>query len=134
MNDEEDILIPNEDLDYDQAYLRNKRLPRTDAQFKYTPEMIAEIQKCKDDIIYFAENYFFINDVDDGLVKIKLYPAQRRILKAFAKNRFVVVNASRQIGKCFFKDTIINIRNKKTGKIEQITAESLFNRIKDSKK
>lgn len=95
----EDIIIPNEDLDYDQAYLKNKRLPRTDAQFEYTAAMIAEIQKCKDDIIYFAENYFFINTVDDGAMKIALYPAQRRILKALQKNRFVIVNASRQSGK-----------------------------------
>ena len=91
--------INNDDLDYDQTYLRNKRLPRPDAQFNWTPEMIAEIKKCKNDIIYFAENYFYIVTTDDGKQLIKLYAAQKRILKALQKYRFNAINTSRQFGK-----------------------------------
>lgn len=89
----------NDDLDYDQTYLRNKRLPRADAQFEWTPEMIAEIKKCKEDIHYFAENYFHIVTLDEGKRKIDLYPAQKRALKSLQKYRFNVINASRQSGK-----------------------------------
>lgn len=91
--------INNDDLDYDQTYMRNKRLPRPDAQFNWTPEMVAEIQKCKEDIHYFAEKYFFIVTSDDGKQKINLYPAQKRALKALQKYRFNIINASRQSGK-----------------------------------
>ncbi len=89
----------NDDLDYDQTYLRNKRIPRADAQFEWTPEMIAEIKKCKDNLLYFAEKYFYIVTLDDGKQKINLYPAQKRILKALQKYRFNAINASRQSGK-----------------------------------
>ena len=91
--------MDNDDLDYDQTYLRNKRLPRADAQFQWTPEMIAEVKKCKDDIMYFAEKYFYIVTLDEGKQKIDLYPAQKRALKSLQKYRFNVINASRQSGK-----------------------------------
>jgi hypothetical protein len=91
--------INNDDLDYDQTYLRNKRLPRPDAQFNWTPEMVAEIKKCTNDIHYFAENYFHIVTSDDGKQKIDLYPAQKRALKALQKYRYNIINASRQSGK-----------------------------------
>lgn len=89
----------NDDLDYDQTYLRNKRLPKPDAQFNWTPEMIAEIQKCKDNIQYFAEHYFHIVTSDEGKQKIQLYTPQKRALKALQKYRFNVINATRQCGK-----------------------------------
>ena len=99
MNKDPMIALDNDDLDYDQTYLRNKRLPRPDATFKWTPEMIAEIQKCKNDIHYFAEHYFHIVTSDDGKQKINLYPAQKRALKSLQKYRFNIINASRQSGK-----------------------------------
>ena len=125
--------IVNDDLDYDQTYLRNKRLPKPDAQFNWTPEMIAEIKKCGSDIHYFAEKYFYIVTSDDGKQKIALYPAQKRALKALQKYRFNIINASRQSGKCFSSGTILKIRNKKTGIIQEISAEKLFNNIKNLK-
>ena len=103
--------ILNDDLDYDQTYLRNKRLPRPDAQFNWTPEMVAEMEKCKNDILYFAEKYFHIVTVDDGKQKIILYPAQKRILKSLQKYRFNAINASRQSGKALALDTPIPTPN-----------------------
>lgn len=103
--------INNDDLDYDQSYLRNKRLPRPDAQFNWTPEMIAEIKKCKDDIHYFAEKYFHIVTLDEGKQKISLYPAQRRVLKSLQKYRFNIINASRQSGKALALNTPIPTLN-----------------------
>jgi hypothetical protein len=89
----------NDELDYSQTYMRNKRLPRSDVEFNWTPEMLAEIEKCKKDILYFAEQYFHIVTLDEGKQKIQLYPVQKRILKALQKYRFNVINSSRQFGK-----------------------------------
>jgi hypothetical protein len=79
-------------------YLGNPNLPTPNVEFEYTPEQIKEIAKCKDDIIYFAENYFYIQ-TEDGKQKIELYKYQKRILKASQKTRMLCVLASRQVGK-----------------------------------
>jgi hypothetical protein len=93
------IISDDTELSYDQSYLKNKRLPRVDIEFEWTPQRIAEMKKCKNDLRYFAENYFFIVTVDDGKQKIQLYLPQKRVLKALANHRFVIVCASRQCGK-----------------------------------
>ena len=98
-------------LEYDQVYLRNKRLPRSDAEFTWTSEMLSEMKKSQESLRYFAEHYFFIVTTDEGREKIKLYPKQKRILKALEKNRFVVVCSSRQAGKALDIDTPIPTPN-----------------------
>ena len=104
----EEIILSNildDDLGYDQTYMRNKRLPKPDAEFNWTPEMMAEIEKCQNDILYFAQTYFHIVTLDEGKQKISLYAAQKRILKSLQKYRFNVINASRQSGKALALDT-----------------------------
>jgi hypothetical protein len=65
----------------DKFYMGNPNVPARGAEFEYTPEMAREIEKCRKDILYFAENYFFILIPGKGKEKIKLYSAQKRILK-----------------------------------------------------
>jgi len=77
----------------------NSNVPFKGAEFEYTPEMISELEKCKKDILYFAENYFYVLNIDEGRQKIKLHPFQKRVLKSILKNRFFVLLASRQVGK-----------------------------------
>lgn len=77
----------------------NTNVPFKGAEFEYTPEMISELEKCKKDILYFAENYFYVLNIDEGRQKIKLHPFQKRVLKSILKNRFFVLLASRQVGK-----------------------------------
>jgi len=98
-------MVDDVELSDNQTYLRNKRLPRADAEFEWTPQRIAELKKSKNDLGYFAQNYFFIVDVDEGKRKIDLYRSQRRVLKSLTSNRFVIVNASRQVGKALALDT-----------------------------
>lgn len=69
------------------------------AQLPYTAEHIIELEKCRDDIVYFAENYFYIVTLDEGLVKIQLRDYQKDMLKNFMEDRFNIVLASRQSGK-----------------------------------
>jgi hypothetical protein len=91
---------------------------------------LEEYIKCKEDIIYFAEKYFYIVSTDKGKMLIPLREYQKRILKAFVEpqngKRHCAVLSSRQIGKCVLYDTSITIRNKKTGQIEEISIGKLF--------
>lgn len=108
-------------------YLGNPNLPTSQAEFEYSPEMIKEINKCKQNILHFAENHFYIVNLDVGRIKIKLHPYQKRILRSLRDNRFVCLLSSRQAGKCLKDNTLCKIRNKKTGKIEELTIKQIYN-------
>lgn len=120
-------------------YMNNPNLPSKGAEYEYTPEMLKEIEKCKDSLLHFAENYFYILNLDEGRQKIKLYPAQKRILRGLRDNRFFCLTASRQIGKStiatifilwlanFFPDQkILLVANKES------TAMEIFQRVRMS--
>lgn len=123
----------------DKFYMGNPNVPARGAEFVYTREMVSELEKCKKDILYFAENYFFILIPGKGKEKIKLYSAQKRILKKMRKDRFFILLASRQVGKStlmtiyllwtalFFNDErILLVANK------EATAIEIFGRIRMS--
>ena len=44
-------------------------------------------------------------------------------------NKRVIVLSCRQSGKCSLSSTYVTLRNKKTGKIEEITIEEFFNKF-----
>jgi hypothetical protein len=90
------ILEPVDDAQY---YRGDKKIPKEDAQFTWTPAMVKELKRCTEDIVYFAEKYFTITNIDRGKETIKLYPKQKQALRSLANNRFVVLLASRQCGK-----------------------------------
>ena len=90
-------------------YLNNPNLPTVDAQFEYTPEMVQEIQKCKENVLHFAENYFYIINNDEGRQVIKLHTFQRRALRMIRDNRFNLLLFSRQVGKALALDTPVPI-------------------------
>lgn len=76
----------------------NENLPIT-VEIEYTPEQIEEVRKCKEDVIYFAENFFYIVNLDEGRQKIKLYQPQKEAIMKIVQNRRTVICASRQVGK-----------------------------------
>jgi len=82
-----------------QYYRGDKNVPKSEAQFEWTPKMIQELKKCKEDIIYFAENYFYIVNLDRGKEVIKLYTRQRQILKSLVNNKYTCLLSCRQFGK-----------------------------------
>ena len=81
----------------------NKNLRKAGEKIEYTQEMIQEIIKCSQDIIYFAETYFYIIHPDRGKEKISLYDWQKKILKAYVDTpdgkRHLIVKIPRQSGK-----------------------------------
>jgi hypothetical protein len=107
-------------------YLNNPNLPTAQAQFEYTPEMVSELKKCKDNVLHFAENYFHIISVDDGRQKIPLHTYQRKALRMIRDNRFNLLLFSRQSGKCLKDSTLCKIRDKNTGEIQEISIKQIF--------
>lgn len=47
-----------------------------------------ELQKCKEDLIYFIENHLNVRDADGNIVKLEFTPMQKRLLEAIVRNGF----------------------------------------------
>lgn len=60
---------------------------------------IREMMKCKQDIVYFANHYFHIINLDTGLGLITLYEKQEALLRHMSDEDRTIVLASRQTGK-----------------------------------
>lgn len=80
-------------------YMGNKNLPNVNWKGEYTKEQVKALSKAEKNILYFAENFFYIVNLDRGREKIELYRAQKRALRKMRDNRFFIQLASRQIGK-----------------------------------
>jgi hypothetical protein len=120
-----------------EIYMNNPALPTSEAQFEWTPERIAELKKCKENILHFAENHFFIVNADTGRGKIKLHSFQKKALRMIRDNRFSLFLFSRQVGKstiatifllwiAIFQDDqrILLVANKEN------TAKEIFRRVR----
>jgi hypothetical protein len=88
-------------------YLGNPNLPNKNWKGEYTRDMIRDLKKSRQNLLYFAENFFYIIDPDSGKVCINLFPYQKRILRTLRDNRKVILLASRQCGKALDVDTPI---------------------------
>jgi hypothetical protein len=102
-----DKIINQEPIDPSFYYRGSKHVPVAGAQYEFTSDMVEELRRCRDDIIYFAENFFYIVALDRGKEKIQLYEAQKRVLRSFVADRNVIVCSSRQIGKALSINTPI---------------------------
>ena len=58
---------------------------------------LSETDKCRNDIVYFANNYFFITD-PDCVKRILVYKRQCELLEMLVKNRNVIIENVRQTG------------------------------------
>jgi hypothetical protein len=72
-------------------------------EMSYTPEMIQEFIKCKEDVIYFAEKYVNIITLDRGKEIIKLWDHQKELLRVMENppegKRHLCILSSRQSAK-----------------------------------
>lgn len=118
-------------------YLGNPNLPNKHWKEEYTLEMVNDLKRCKEDLLYFAANFFYIIDPDKGKVKIELFDYQKKALNTLLNNRQVILLASRQVGKttlltiyalwiaCFNEyQNIIIVANKES------TAIEIFRRVR----
>ncbi|MGL4522751.1 MAG: terminase large subunit domain-containing protein [Bacilli bacterium] len=80
-------------------YMGLPHLKRANVQIQWTQKMLDEWVKCRDDIIYFAENYCSIIHIDYGIIKVQLRQYQKEMLKLMFDSRMSMHNLSRQLGK-----------------------------------
>ena len=110
-------------------YSGNTDVRRNGIVYNYSDEELQEIYKCANDIVYFANKYAVVM-TDDGLQNIKLRDYQIDMLRHMQNNRFSILLAARQIGKCFLQgklETISNLTRK------NINIEELYNNCKAEK-
>ncbi len=123
----------------DNSYLGNNLLKGVGVPHKFTKKEIEEYIKCKDDPIYFLENYVNIVHVDRGLVPFKMYDFQKKLVEAISENRNVIVKTGRQVGKTtttigWLLHYILFNREKIVGVLanKAITAREILGRIQTS--
>ena len=103
---------------------RYKGLPNIKRAYTLTPSndtIDSEWVKCRDDIVYFAQNYCYITHADYGTIKVQLRDYQKDMLKLMHENRLQINNLSRQLGKttvvgiflahfvCFNEDKFVGV-------------------------
>ncbi len=81
------------------VYLGNPLLKKANTQIEFTQEQILEFVKCKDDPVYFANNYVKIVTLDHGLQTFKPYHFQEKLINNFHNHRFNICKMPRQTGK-----------------------------------
>lgn len=91
----------------------------------FTPEQIKEFKKCKKDPIYFIKKYILVQHPKKGRVPLELYPYQEEMIRAFQNNDNTILLAARQVGKCVYKDTFINLKSPE-GKVYKIKVEHFY--------
>lgn len=101
---------------YDDKFVKTPQM-----EIEYTPEMVSDLVKCSEDILYFL-NFVTIVTIDGGRKKLGdlLYPFQKEMIKMCKDNRYLCFLFCRQSGKCVSYNTKIKIRDKKTRKIEEV--------------
>ena len=81
------------------VYLGNPNLKKANTEIEFTEEQIIEFFKCKEDPVYFANNYIKIVSLDEGLTQFHPYDFQEKLIHNFHENRFNICKMPRQTGK-----------------------------------
>ena len=119
------------------TFRNNPQLRPAGAEIGYTKEMIQEWIKCRDDPVYFIENYIHVVHPDRGVVLMKLHDYQKRMILGYHNNRRVLGLTARQMGKtttaaAYFVHYIIFNTNKQVAILanKQATADEIMDRIR----
>lgn len=81
------------------GYRGNQNIKKSGEQIAWSPDMLDEYLKCKNDPVYFCNNYIKIVHVDHGLINLILRPFQVDLVKSMAYNKYTLACCSRQSGK-----------------------------------
>lgn len=111
----------------------NHGVRRAGLSFAMTKDEREEYIKCKLSVFYFAQTYCKVKREDGTVGKITLRDYQQNIIKLFNDNRYSILMASRQTGKCISFNTLVNIKDK--NKIGEIPIGLLYyNELKKERK
>ncbi len=83
----------------DNVYLGNPNLKKANTAIEFTQEQVLEFMRCKEDPVYFANNYIKIVSLDEGLTQFHPYHFQEKLINNFHENRFNICKMPRQTGK-----------------------------------
>ena len=83
----------------DNVYLGNPNLKKANTPIEFTQEQIYEFMRCREDPVYFANNYIKIVSLDEGLTQFHPYHFQEKLINNFHENRFNICKMPRQTGK-----------------------------------
>ena len=124
----------------EQYYLGDHTLPTAQSKFEWSEEMVEAYERCKTDIIFFAENFFTIISAGQR-IRIPLRDYQKKFLNDAMNHKRILALQARQSGKStlmtvyalwlanFFPDQAIIICAHKGD-----TARMLFDRIRTAYK
>ena len=70
------------------VYFGNPNLKRANTPIQFTQDQVAEYIRCKDDPVYFANNYIKIVNLDEGLTNFHPYDFQEKLINNFHNHRF----------------------------------------------
>ena len=82
-----------------EVYLGNPNLKKANTEIEFTEDQVIEFLKCKEDPVYFANNYIKIVSLDEGLTQFHPYDFQEKLIHNFHENRFNICKMPRQTGK-----------------------------------
>jgi hypothetical protein len=112
----------------------NPFIKKAGARSEYTPEQIEEFRRCKQDPVYFIQNYCKIQHPVRGAISFDLYDYQINMIRAFHEKKNTIVLSARQTGKStvssmyllwfamFHKvKTVLIASNKNSGAMEMIS-------------
>jgi hypothetical protein len=114
----------------------NKEIPRPNTPQEFTNWQVQELIKCRDDIFYWAEKYVKVKHPKLGVIKVnfKGRDYQKNFLRSYQDHRHTIVLAARQMGKCIFSSTMVDVRDKNTGKIFKVSLGELHLKYKNKHK
>jgi len=103
-----------------------KGVRRSNITFALSNTEIEEYMKCKMSVHYFAENYCQIKREDGTIGPMTLRDYQKDIINLYTQNRFSILMASRQTGKCNSFSTNVLALNEETKDIYEIPFYELY--------
>ena len=103
----------------------NEGVRKKGIRFAMTPAELEEYIKCKLSVYYFAENYCKIKLEDGTVGQMHLRDYQKDIIKLYTENRYSILMASRQVGKCLTFNALVNIMDE-NGKIFRVNLGKIY--------
>lgn len=108
----------------------NTMLLKPDLVYKRTEEEVEDYIKCMQDPLYFAEKCFLMTP--KGLQPVKMRDYQKEYLTNLKENRFNILLACRQAGKCHLIDSQIVVRINYTDITDDILEKFHYYYISDN--
>lgn len=121
----------SDELGHDAFYSPAFRVKKPSVKIDFTEEQVQEYIRCVKDPVYFIKTYVKVNSLDHGIIPFELWDWQEGIIRTLEKDRYVVCRSSRQSGKCASINSVVRVRNKRTGLVEDITIGELKARCEE---